>query len=267
MIDLILIGHGPIAGYVAERLRGRDGLRLAAVICRPGREAAARAAFDVADLAVATSAGELPALANPLALDCAGHAGLDGHGADLLAAGIDLVTLSVGALSDDALRDRLLAAAEAGGARLELAHGAVGGIDALAAARAGGLETVTYTARKPPAGWQGTPAADALDLDTLDAPAEHFRGSAREAARRYPKNANVAAMVALAGLGLDETTVSLVADPTVAGNRHEVTAAGAFGTLSLTIEGAPLPDNPKSSALAAMSLVHAVERRLARLVL
>lgn len=266
MIESILIGYGPIAKYVAAETARRDDVRLVAVLCREGREDAARAALGD-DIEVVTDAGELVAADGTVVLDCAGHQGLVAHGETVLRAGIDVITLSVGALSDADLLARLLAAAAAGGSQLELVPGAVGGVDALAAARVGGLDRVTYVGRKPPVGWKGSPAESVLDLDVLTEAAEHFRGSAREAARKYPKNANVAAMVALAGLGLDDTTVSLIADPGLSRNRHEIFAEGAFGQFRFEIEGLPLADNPKSSALAAMSMVRAVERRAARLVL
>ncbi|TFL19053.1 aspartate dehydrogenase [Jannaschia formosa] len=242
-----IIGEGAIGSYVRAHLSG-----VSVALVRPARAGPGRV----------TSAEALPGEVT-LMLDCAGHAALAEHGPTILARGIDLVTVSLGALADDALHDRLREAARRGGARLHLASGAIGALDCLAAARVGGLERVTYTGRKPPAGWRGSPAEDALDLDRLDAPATHFEGTARAAALAYPKNANVAAAVALAGAGFDATQVRLIADPEAPGNVHEIAAEGAFGRFDFRIEGRALPDNPRSAALAAMSVVATVLRQRA----
>ena len=169
--------------------------------------------------------------------------------------------MSIGALADAALYDELQDSACAGSATLHLASGAIGALDALRAARAGRLDAVTYVGRKPPAGWKGSPAEAKIDLDNMGAEAlTHFSGSARDAALKYPKNANVAAAVALAGLGMDRTEVQLIADPSIEQNIHEVMATGDFGSFTFEIRGNALPDNPRSSALAAMSAVAMVEQ-------
>jgi aspartate dehydrogenase len=253
MLCVLMIGHGAIGAHVAAALADAPGITVRWALCRPGREAAAAAVFGPG-VEIATSVADVPGVPD-LAVDCAGHGALREHGPVLLARGIDLITVSTGALADAKFAERLEAAARSGGAQLRLLAGAVGGIDALRAARTGGLSRVSYIGRKPPAGWRGTPAEKVVDLERLTEPVEHFRGTAREAALRFPQNANVAATVALAGLGLDETQAVLIADPTISRNRHEIEAEGAFGRFRFEIEGLALPNNPKSSALTAMAVV------------
>jgi aspartate dehydrogenase len=195
--------------------------------------------------------------------ECAGHGAVRAHGAAVLTAGCDLVVISVGALADDALRGELERAAAQGGSRLSLPAGAVGGIDALAAARLSGLEEVTYSGRKPPRAWIGTPAERQVDLGTITEPAVFFEGTAREAARLYPQNANVAATIALAGLGFDGTRVRLIADPTISRNLHEVSVRSAALDFQLRLEGRPSPVNPKTSLTAGYSLARDILNRVA----
>ena len=261
MMRIAMIGYGAIGRYVAAWVEKRTDVVIMSALCRPGREATAAVVFGP-DVTFASRVQDLDLRALDLAVDCAGHQGLNTHGPSLLEAGIDVITVSTGALADPILAETLEQAAKRGKAQLELLAGAVGAIDALAAARRGGLESVTFRAEKPPLGWRGTPAEDVIDLDGLTEPAVHFEGSARDAASRYPKNANVAATVAIAGLGLDDTKVVLIADPTLNGNRHRIEAEGAFGRLTLQIDGKALPDNPKSSALTAMSVTRALANRV-----
>ena len=255
-LNILMIGHGAIADYVAEHLHDHPRLNLSAVLCRPGREGEAKRVLG-ADVIAFDSVAAIDAPLS-VAVDCAGHAALREHGAGLLERGIDLLTVSNGALSDPDLLETLRDVAERSPAKLRFLSGAIGAIDAIAAASVGGLDSVRYTGRKPPKGWIGSPAEDLIDLSTITEPTVHFQGSARDAARLYPKNANVAATVALAGIGFDDTEACLIADPTITTNQHHIEARGAFGSLSFTIEGNGLPSNPKSSALTAMSVVKAL---------
>jgi len=255
-MHLGLIGFGNI-GQALLRVLADEGATPArlTLLVRPG-------AGGLPEGAVAVHDGAALAAARPdLVIECAGQGAVALHVPDCLRAGCDTVVASIGALADDALHDTLRAAARAGGARLILPAGAVGAIDLLAALRPSGITRLRYTGRKPPMAWAGTPAGDTLDLPGLTAPATLFTGTARDAARLYPKNANVAATLALAGPGFDATEVALVADPGVTRNVHEVQVSSGAADFSIRIEGHPSPDNPKTSLTTVYSLAREVLNR------
>lgn len=258
---IALIGYGAIARIVSAKLAEHDPegrVRLAGVLVRPGREAETRAALGDG-VAVVTDIDAFIRLTPNLAVECAGQGALAEYGERILGAGLNLMAVSTGALADDGLRERLVATGERTGARLILPAGAAAGIDGLMAHRIGGLTRVRYTSTKPPGAWAGTPAEEKFDLGAIDKATVLYEGPAREAARLYPKNANLAATVALAGLGLDRTEIRLVADPAAAPyNIGRIDAESGFGTLSAESRGLPAPDNPKTSATTALSLAHAI---------
>lgn len=259
---IALVGCGAIGTSVLELLRGDPALKVVAIVVPAEGIAAAQ---KVAPDALVGSA--VPADGIDLVVETAGHAAIEEHVLPALARGTPCVVASVGALSAAGFAEKLEAAAVAGHTQVQLIPGAIGGIDALAAARIGGLSSVRYTGRKPPQAWKGTPAEQGRNLDTLAHETVIFEGSAREAALLYPKNANVAATVSLAGLGLDQTLVRLIADPATTENVHTVEAEGAFGSFALTMRNKPLAANPKTSALTVYSAVRALRNRVAPLAI
>ena len=179
-----------------------------------------------------------------------------------LSAGRSVVTLSVGALVDDAFRGECAKLARENEARLVIPSGAIGGIDALQAACEGGLEEVRLTTRKPPKSFAGVEYVTrlGLDLSALTEPKLLYSGPARDAVRLFPQNVNVAATVSIAGLGFDKTVVEVVCDPGIDRNSHLLFVRGAFGEFEIEMRNLPSPDNPKTSMLAALSAIRAVRR-------
>jgi aspartate dehydrogenase len=166
----------------------------------------------------------------------------------LVEAGKQVVMLSVGALVDPALRRRLEAVQVRGGGKVYVPAGAVGGLDLLEAMQMGGLDGVRLTTTKPPAALAGAPAGIL------------YAGPATEAIRRYPQNVNVAVAVGLAGVGPESTQVVLQSDPGVTANVHQVEAWGRSGRVAWRVENRPLPDNPKTSYLAALSVLAVLKK-------
>jgi aspartate dehydrogenase len=268
MISVGLIGCGGIAQDVAAVLRSADDanrVRIVGALARPGRAGAAREKLPEID--IVESLDELLARRPALVAEVAGQGAVAEHGAAVLRRGVNLLVISVGALADQPLLAQLKSAAQEGNSRILLPAGAIGGIDAIAAMRLAGLTGVRYRSRKPPAAWRGSPAEQVADLAKLAQRTVLYKGAAGEAALLYPQNANVAAAVALAGLGFDATEVELVADPDAPGNVHEIEAEGAAGRFAIQLQGKPSRTNPKTSALAALSVARALLNRHATIVI
>ncbi len=255
---IALIGYGAIARAVCDGLKSEDDVAVRHVVVRPESRATVEAALPQGIDAICG----LEALDEDtdLVLECAGHAAVRAFGTDCLARGIDFGLVSVGALADTKTHDALFAAAHAARRKLVIVPGAIGGIDALAAA-AESLSEVHYTASKPPLSWAGSPAEETHRLERISEPTVLFEGTAREAALSFPKNANVVATVALAGIGFDATTVTLMADPAATGNSHYVRATGALCELDYRTQGKALAANPKTSALTALSVLRSLRHR------
>ncbi len=302
MLDICLIGYGAIGTSLHARLLGHAALRISHVVVRPERVQAVQAQLAAQDAAwrraltaavdsaenlaahpvehtaarTAAHSAPYPAVAQavssvpadcPLVLECAGHSALLAHVLPALARGVECAVLSVGALSELGLPEKLANAAAAGKTQVHLLSGAIGGIDAIAAAKLAGLDSVVYTGRKPPAAWGLSEAQFKEKKRDVSVKSSCvtiiLEASARQAAAQFPKNANVAATVALAGLGLDATQVRLLADDGATENIHEIVATGAFGSMRLEMRGKPLADNPKTSALTVLSALRFLHNRVA----
>jgi aspartate dehydrogenase len=250
LIDGIARGSGGMARVTAiGRLEDQAG----AVDVRARRQSAA--AF--ADLE------RLPDHAS-LVIEAAGPAVVRRYAAGWLARGADVMVLSAGALVDPVLARELHAVARAHERRILVPSGAVAGIDGIRAGALGGMRTLSLRTTKPPRGLAGAPyvVANAIDLDALTVPTTIFEGTVADAVRGFPSNVNVAAVLALAGAGID-VRVSVVADPTSTTNVHEIEASGEFGTFTVRLDNLPSPENPKTSALAPLSAL-AMLRRLSQ---
>lgn len=193
-----------------------------------------------------------------LVVECAGHSAVQDYVPALLKADIDVIIASIGALADEALYKAITEAAKEGKAQITLPAGAIGGVDVMAAAQLSNIKEVVYVGRKSPGAWKGTPAETVADLDTLKEELVFFEGSAREAARFYPKNANVAATLALAGVGFENTRVKLIADPNTEKNTHSYHVVSDVVSYSVELMSVVSPKNPKTSMTTVYSLAREV---------
>ena len=258
---IAMIGCGTIGQAFIRHVRAVDAtIGVAGVLVREP------AKYAGAGCPVVTDLDELLALRPDWIVECAGQAAFASLVPRLLRAGNNVLAISSGALADAALHAEIESAARQGDVQLCIPAGALAGIDALAGARHVGLTAVRYVRTAQPATWVRAGALQEDAARALTAPRTVYEGCAREAARRFPKNANVTATLALAGIGFERTRVQLIADPAATGNTHAIEAEGAFGTLRTSLNTAVIPGT-RTSRIVAGSLAHALVSRVARIAI
>ncbi len=247
-----LAGLGAIGLPLARALdAGVEGLRLTAVSARD----LARARERIAGFRVPPPVVDLAVLAEAeIVVEAAPAAAFAAIAEPAVAAGRILVPASVGALL---AHPDLVAQAKQTGARIVVPTGALLGLDAVRAAAEGRVESVRIITRKPPAGLEGAPylVRHAIKVSGLTQPLCVFRGNAREAAAGFPANVNVAAALALAGIGAERTEVEIWADPGLIRNTHTIRVEAEAARFTMTIEGVPSPDNPRTGLLTPLSML------------
>ncbi len=229
-----LVGCGRIGGRVFDACRTGElpGWQVCGVLVR--RADAARGAPCTTDLDTFVSTRP------ELVLELAGPPALAALGEALLRVA-DLWTISAAALADETLRQRLEAVASACGHRLRILPGAFAGLDGVAASAAAPDATLELQ----------------IDLPPGPEPAEvRFRGSVREAARRYPNAVNVAVAAALAGPGLDATRIEVRHPGPVPRHRLALHASSAAGAVRVEVE----PDLGRGVHPVACSVIAALRR-------
>jgi aspartate dehydrogenase len=260
-LRVALLGGGTIGRLVLEHVR-RQGLRGVEIIGVAGRGSASRGAALAAQfgLQYAPDRAALLSLRPQVVLEAASHDAVREHLVELLGRGIGVVVLSAGALVEDALRREAQAAAEASGAVMYVPSGGIGGLDALKTACLAGVDEASIQVAKPPAAWKGIRYVEEkrFALDSLKGPITLFEGPAREGVPHFPQNVNIAAVLALGGIGLDRTLLRVVADPGLKLNTHTIRVRGRSGIFTVVLENVPAPENPKTSWLACYSAIAAL---------
>lgn len=250
-------GFGAIGQAIATRLdQGEPGLTLAAVSARDHAKAKANMAAFQKKVPVLP----LDALADhaDVVVECAPAAVFREAAEPALRKGKVFVPLSVGALL---IHDDLAGLAEQGGGRIVVPTGALLGLDAVRAAAEGEITSVAMVTRKPPDGLAGAPylIERGIDVTDLTEPLKIFEGSAREGAKGFPANVNVAAALSLAGIGPDRTRLEIWADPAVSRNMHRITVEADSARFEMAIENLPSQENARTGKITALSALAALK--------
>lgn len=251
-IKVAIAGLGAIGRALATRLAAGQvpGVSLVAVSARNLDKASAFAATLAHPVRVLPI--ELLEPEADLVIECAPAAVLGDIIGPFLRARKQAMVLSVGALLS---RTDLIDLARETGGSIIVPTGALIGLDAMLAAAEGTIHSVRMQTRKPPGGLAGAPhlIEHNISIEGLTEPKRVFTGTAREAARGFPANLNVAVALALAGVGPDKTVLEIWADPTVERNTHTITVDSDSARFTMTIENIP-SENPKTGRIVAQSV-------------
>ena len=173
---------------------------------------------------------------------------------EVIEAGKDVMVMSTGGLLK---KSDIFELAKKKGTRIYLPSGALCGLDGVKSAMIANVKSVVLTTRKPPAGLEDAPYVKekGIDLKSITEETVIFEGTADEAVKGFPKNVNVSATLSICGLGPRKTKVRIVTSPDYKVNSHEIEVEGDFGKLKAVTENVPMPENPKTSYLAALSAI------------
>ena len=258
-LRLAIAGLGAIGMAVARRIDAGAvaGLRLGAV-CARNRDKAAGKLKDFSMVPEILALNELAEHADVI-VECAPAALFLEIARPAIERGRIFIPLSVGVLLDHM---DLVERARQTGARIIVPTGALLGLDAVKAVAEGDVEAIRMVTRKPPAGLKGAPylIQNGISVDGLEEAKKVFAGSARQAARGFPANVNVAAALALAGIGPERTEVEIWADPAVTRNTHTIIVEADASNFSMTIENVPTQENPPTGKITALSVIATLRR-------
>jgi aspartate dehydrogenase len=251
-LRVAIAGLGPIGTKVAEALdQGIDGLVLTAVSVQ-NPEKHLNWLGKLATLPAVLPIEQLSEVAD-IVIECAPGRLLRSIVAPFVTKGKTAIVLSAGALLEN---EDLIELAKQNGGQIVVPTGALIGLDAVTAAAVGTIHSVRMVTRKPVQGLAGAPyiVENNIDIERITEPLRIFEGTAREAAKGFPANLNVAVAVSLAGIGPDRTRLEIWADPTVTRNIHRVEVESDSARFSMSIENIP-SENPKTGRITALSVI------------
>jgi aspartate dehydrogenase len=257
---LVRVGIGGLGAIGLKTARALDagnilGMSLAAVSARD----IDKAKRNMADFKRQVPIVKLNELADhaDIIVECAPSSVFRDVAVATLEAGKTFIPISVGGLL---INDDLQALAKKNNARIVVPTGALIALDAVRAAAEGVIHSVTMVTRKPPAGLEGAPyiVENKIDLGAIKEPTKIFDGSARDGAKGFPANVNVAAALSLAGIGPDKTVLQIWADPTVDRNIQHFEVDADSASFEATIKNIPSDENIKTGRITALSVIAAL---------
>jgi len=237
-----LIGCGAIGTVLAEAVERKlvECRELVIYDVDPAKAQKLKAKLDF-PVMIVESIDELLAQKPKVIVEAASQQAVKDYISKIVSSGSELIVMSTGALLG----------LEVNFSRIHFSSGAIGGLDALSSAALAGIDEVILTSRKNP---KSLGVYNQLEKVI-------YEGYAEEAAKKFPREMNVAATIALT-VKPTKVKVRVISDPTVTRNTHEIQVKWRFGEMFLRFANDPHPENPHTSALAAWSAIKLLQTQL-----
>lgn len=161
----------------------------------------------------------------------------------------DLMPFSLTALANQKLFDDILEVAILHQHRLFIPHGAILGLDGIFDGRNLFDEVQIVTIKNPKSLGRNDMARSIV-----------YEGNARDVAELMPKNVNVHAALALAGIGFDKTKSVLISDPGIKENTHMITVKNADTVFEIVTRSNPI--GAVTGAFTPISAYGSIKRAL-----
>lgn len=261
-LELALIGCGAIGTAIAKAVARREVPAAIEYIFDINRKSAENVRQCLKKKPKIASVEEILRSNVSLVIEAASQDAVRQYAEKTLEAKKNLMLMSIGALADEELYNRLKKIAGENNVKIYLPSGAIGSLDALKSAAIGKIKSVTLTTTKHPRALKEAPFFEekGIDARSIAQRTMLFDGSAAEAVKKFPMNVNVAMALSIAGIGAKNTRVIVVADPEAEANVHEIYVEGEFGEYFFKTRNLPFPDNPRTSYLAALSAIATLKR-------
>ena len=237
-----LIGCGAIGTVLAEAIERKivECRELVVYDVDPSKSQKLKKSINF-PVIIVESIDELLAQKPKVIVEAASQQAVKDYIAKIVSSGAELIVMSTGALLDLSINS----------IKIHFPSGAIGGLDALGSAALAGIDEVILTSRKNPKAFGVYNTQEKV----------MYEGYAEEAARKFPREMNVAATLALT-VKPAKVKVRVISDPKATRNTHEIVAKWRFGEMNFRFANDPHPDNPHTSALAAWAAIKLLQTLL-----
>ncbi len=208
MRKISFLGNGNIANSIIRTLKGKD---IGEIVFIQDINAI-EGKMDGIDIVNTPSEERYKEI--DLVIECATASALE-ENIEYILKNANLMMFSITALSSPGFEEKLYALAKQYNRKVYIPHGAIFGLDGIKDGRENWDSITIETIKSPKSLGRENELRQVV-----------FEGSTREACKQYPRNVNVHAAIAIAGIGFDRTISKIISDPSVNTNSHNVIISG-----------------------------------------